>query len=82
MDENSREQAGIPLDWGEQAAEAPVQGREVLRGSARAERRFGNGSSIPGVEESSEERSLRALRAERGFRGKIDGKDIERVAKP
>jgi len=55
LGEDSRVQTGVRLVWGEQTAEAPIQSREVLRESARAERRFGNGSSIPGLDESSGE---------------------------
>jgi len=54
LGEDSRVQTGVRLVWGEQTAEAPIQSREVLRESARAERRFGNGSSIPELDESSE----------------------------
>jgi len=49
------------LFWGEKATEAAEEGRKVFLGTARVERRVRKDPLTPGEEQSSEERSPRAL---------------------
>jgi len=59
------------LFWGERkATEAAEESRKVFLGTARVERGVRKDPPTPEEEESSEERSPRALGAERGFQGK------------
>jgi hypothetical protein len=56
----------------DQTAEAPIRGREVLWGSAGAERTAETSVRSPGRRQGSEERSPGALGAERGLQGSWD----------
>jgi hypothetical protein len=76
------EQKGVRLFRGDEAAEAPMRGREVSQGSARAERGRETFLRSPGRRkalkgEAQERRGLKEASTGRGI-----GRRAERVAKP